>query len=156
MMIMLQHTKVQKVTTESIMRGYTDACRVAIDALEATVLASYGITMPTMFDKSSDATTSSHVYPIPAAKTYKEWSNATVGLRDKVRVELNNAVKTVSQRIADAQLTPACAMVMSTLLNNSLLHWTVVGQFVDNQINTMMRQYNLTEDERGLEPGGEE
>jgi len=147
LVILLQTLKVANPTTESTAGLLAQAQKVNMDPLETAIVGSYGVELPTIFDRTQAALTSSNLYPLPSAKTYPDWSNAGTGLRDKVNAELKNSVTSARKRIADARMTATAVMVFRDLVSNSAAQWTSLTAFMDQQVAIMIGQYGLMEDE---------
>jgi len=147
LVILLQTLKVANPTTESTAGLLAQAQKVNMDPLETAIVGSYGVELPTIFDRTQGALTSSNLYPLPSAKTYTDWSNASTGLRDKVNAELKNSVTSARKRIADARMTPTAVMVFRDLVSNSASQWTSLTAFMDQQVSIMIGQYGLMEEE---------
>jgi len=150
LVILLQTLKVGNPTTESTAGLLAQAQKVNMDPLETAIVGSYGVELPTIFDRTQGALTSSNLHPLPSAKAYSDWSNASTGLRDKVNAELKNSVISARKRIADAKMSPTAVMVFRDLVNNSSAQWTSLSAFMDQQVAIMMGQYGLEEAEAWL------
>ena len=61
-----------------------------LDKIEAGIIVSYSVTMPNMFNKSTEDILSLHNHPIPQCKTYKEWSSPNNGLQEKIARKVLN------------------------------------------------------------------
>jgi len=141
--ILLQTLKVANPTTESTAGLLAQAQKVNMDPLETAIVGSYGVELPTIFDRTQGVLTSSNLHPLPSAKTYADWSNASTGLRDKVNAELKNSVISARKRIADARMTTTATMVFRELVGNSMSQWTSLAAFMDQQVSIMIGQYGL-------------
>jgi len=141
--ILLQTLKVANPTTESTAGLLAQAQKVNMDPLETAIVGSYGVELPTIFDRTQGVLTSSHLHPLPSAKTYADWSNASTGLRDKVNAELKNSVTSARKRISDARMSPLAVMVFRDLVSNSMSQWTSLAAFMDQQVSIMIGQYGL-------------
>jgi len=147
LVILLQTLKVANPTTESTAGLLAQAQKVNMDPLETAIVGSYGVELPTIFDRTQGTLTSSNLHPLPSAKVYSDWSNAGTGLRDKVNAELKNSVTSARKRIADARMTPTGVMVFRDLVSNSSGQWTSLTAFMDQQVAIMISQYGLMEEE---------
>jgi len=147
LVILLQTLKVANPTTESTAGLLAQAQKVNMDPLETAIVGSYGVELPTIFDRTQGVLTSSNLHPLPSAKTYSDWSNAGTGLRDKVNAELKNSVISARKRIADARMTATAVMVFRDLVSNSASQWTSLTAFMDQQVAIMIGQYGLMEEE---------
>jgi len=147
LVILLQTLKVANPTTESTAGLLAQAQKVNMDPLETAIVGSYGVELPTIFDRTQGVLTSSNLHPLPSAKSYSDWSNAGTGLRDKVNAELKNSVISARKRIADARMTATAVMVFRDLVSNSAAQWTSLTAFMDQQVSIMIGQYGLMEEE---------
>jgi len=141
--ILLQTLKVANPTTESTAGLLAQAQKVNMDPLETAIVGSYGVELPTIFDRTQGVLTSSNLHPLPSAKTYADWSSASTGLRDKVNAELKNSVISARKRISDAGMSPTAVMVFRDLVSLAMSQWTSLAAFMDQQVSIMIGQYGL-------------
>jgi hypothetical protein len=113
MVSLLQKIQARIPTNESVISKHYKAGQMKLDKIEVRVIASYLVTMPNVFNKSTEDILSSHNHPIPQCKIYKEWSSLNNGLREKIARELLNEMTRATSRIQALQLNITARLVFS-------------------------------------------
>ena len=147
MVSLLQKIQTRIPTNESVISEHYKAGQVKLDKIEAGVIASYSVTMPNVFNKSTEDILSSHNHPIPQCKTYKEWSSPNNGLREKIARELLNEMTSATSRIQALQLNVTARSVFSEMLTSSREQWNATAQWLDTSYQTNTSVYSLSADE---------
>lgn len=147
MVSLLQKIQTRIPTNESVISEHYKAGQVKLDKIEAGVIASYSITMPNVFNKSTEDILSSHNHPIPQCKTYKEWSSPNNGLREKIARKLLNEMTSATSRIQALQLNVTARSVFSEMLTSSREQWNATAQWLDTSYQTNTSVYSLSADE---------
>lgn len=147
MVIILQKLKTTTETTKSVLDTHNGAKKLQLDVIEANILISFAMLLPSILDRSGEAVSSSNVHAIPAIKKYSEWTNTLIGLRAKIQKEISNETKSIQQRINDSKNSADAKGVFNAMLLSSTTEWKQTEQYVDTQMQVLTAEYNLPEAE---------
>jgi hypothetical protein len=147
MVSLLQKIQTRIPTNESVISEHYKAGQVKLDKIEVGIIASYSVTMPNVFNKSTEDILLSHNHPIPQCKTYKEWSAPNNGLREKIARELLNETTSATSRIQALRLNATAQTVFSEMLMASHEQWNSTTQWSDTSYHTNNGVYSLAADE---------
>jgi hypothetical protein len=146
MVILLQKIQTRIPTNESVISKHYKAGQVKLDKIEAGIIASYSVTMPNVFNKSTEDILSSHNHPIPQCKTYKEWSSPDNGLREKIARKLLSEMMSATSQIQALWLNVMARSVFSEMLTSSREQWNATAQWLDTSYQTNILVYSLSAD----------
>jgi hypothetical protein len=147
MVIILQKLKTETETATTLIAAHAGARKLNLDVMEANIVISFSMLLPSILDRSREIVSSSNVHAIPAVKKYSEWTNSLVGLKAKMASEITNESLTITNRIMVCDMSETARGIFTTMLATTQKHWQSTEQFVDNQMLKLTGDYGLDETE---------